>query len=429
MNFQDVGLDATLLRALEACGFTQPTEIQRRSLPVALAGRDLLASAQTGTGKTAAFVLPILQRLLTRPTKKGHGPRALVLTPTRELATQVSDVFGTLARFTSLRHGTVVGGVGFGPQNRLLRAPLDVLVATPGRLIDHMEQGNISFSRLEVLVLDEADRMLDMGFLHAVTRIAKATPKDRQTMLFSATLEGKILDVANRHLRDPERVKLAAARQRHEGISQWIHPVQDQSQKRAMLSHLLDDPEMSQVVVFAGTKWRAKKLAATLADQGHASAPLQGNMTQSARQRTVDRMRDGQVRILVATDVAARGLDVPGISHVINFDLPMTPEDYIHRIGRTGRAGSSGIAISLVSPEERGKLGQIERLIGHPVESRTVDGMAQVVADHGMPNLERPRRQPNNRRRASDSPGSGGRKRRANRSKKSNHSGGRTTSR
>jgi len=315
----------------------------------------------------------------------------------------------------------VVGGVSFGPQTRILRSNLDVLVATPGRLIDHMERGNIDFSDLEVLVLDEADRMLDMGFLHAVTRITKATPRNRQTMLFSATLEGDILQVAKKHLNNPERVQLAAAKQRHEGIEQWMHPVQDQAQKSAMLDHLLADPDISQVVVFAGTKWRAKKLATKLSKQGHASAPLQGNMTQSARQRTVDDMRRGKVRVLVATDVAARGLDVPGISHVINFDLPMTPEDYIHRIGRTGRAGASGIAISLVSLEERVKLGQIERLIGQSVEPRLIPGL---TFDHtGQPT---PKGAPKGGRQGQQrqrKPGSGQGRRR------SNGSGGRTASR
>ncbi|MBI5137591.1 MAG: DEAD/DEAH box helicase [Nitrospirae bacterium] len=392
MNFQDVGLDASLLRALDACGFTQPTEIQSRAIPAALAGRDLFASAQTGTGKTAAFALPILHRLLTGPVVRGNGPRALILAPTRELAHQVGESFRTLGRFARFRMGTVVGGMAFGPQIHLLRAPLDVLVATPGRLIDHMERGNVDFARLEVLVLDEADRMLDMGFLPAVTQIVNATPATRQTMLFSATLEGRILDVARKHLKEPEQIRLAAPKLRHEGISQWMHAVRNQGQKRATLDHLLQDPDIGQVVVFAGTRLRAEQLAATLADQGHASAPLQGDMTQAARQRTVDQMRRGRVRVLVATDVAARGLDVPGISHVINFDLPMTPEDYIHRIGRTGRAGASGIAISLVTPEDNGKLRRIERLIGHPVESRVVPGRVPVNAGHAVATMDRPRR-------------------------------------
>jgi len=380
LNFQELGIDATLLRAVSACGFTSPTEIQQKAIPIALAGRDLLASAQTGTGKTAAFALPILQRLLKAPAGRGRGPRALILTPTRELATQVTDAFAELGRFVHCTQGTIVGGVSYGPQHRLLRNPLDVLVATPGRLIDHMERGSVDFSRLEVLVLDEADRMLDMGFLPAVTQIADATPKSRQTLLFSATLEGRVLSVAKRHQKDPERVQLAHSRQVHESIDQWMHPASDPAHKRAMLDHLLTDPALSQVLVFTGTKWRAKQLSTSLTGKGHASAPLEGNMTQSARQHAVDRMRAGKLRILVATDVAARGLDVPGISHVINFDLPMTPEDYIHRIGRTGRAGASGIAISLVAPEERRKLSQIERLIGRSVEPRAVAGMAPVAA-------------------------------------------------
>jgi len=403
LNFHDVGLDANLLRALDACGFTAPTDIQTKAIPPALIGRDVLASAQTGTGKTAAFALPALQCLLTTPpTTNGRGPRVLVLTPTRELATQVASVFADLARFTKIKCGTIVGGVGFGPQIQLLRNPLDVLVATPGRLIDHMDRGNVDFARLQILVLDEADRMLDMGFLHAVTRIANATPKNRQTMLFSATFEGSILNVANRHLRNPERVQLAVATQRHEGIDQWMHKASNDAHKRAMLDHLLTDPQLSQVVVFTGTKWRAKKLAASLSSQGHASAPLQGNMSQAARQRAVDQLRSGQVRVLVATDVASRGLDVPGISHVINFDLPKTPEDYIHRIGRTGRAGASGIAISLVTPEDRQQLVQIERLTGRPVEPRTIPGMAPVAAtlEAVQPQRTRPQGKHNHNRRS-----------------------------
>ncbi|MBI5137672.1 MAG: DEAD/DEAH box helicase [Nitrospirae bacterium] len=399
MSFQPFGLDAALLRALDACGFTHPTEIQSKAIPVALSGRDLMASAQTGTGKTAAFTLPILNTLMARPKGRGNGPRALVLTPTRELATQVADVVRDLGRFCHVKHGTVVGGMAFGPQERLLRAPLDVLVATPGRLIDHMERGNVDFTRLEVLVLDEADRMLDMGFLPAVRRIITATPASRQTMLFSATLEGAVLDVAKKHLNNPERVQLAAAKQRHAGITQWMHTASGEPHKRAMLEHLLTDRELSQVVVFTGTKWRAKKLAAQLAELGHASAPLQGNMTQAARQRTVDQMRAGRVRVLVATDVAARGLDVPGISHVINYDLPMVPEDYIHRIGRTGRAGASGIAISLVVPGERRLLADIERLTGRAVERRDLEGLTGTWPASSDDADERPR-QPRQQRQA-----------------------------
>ncbi|MFQ5509073.1 MAG: DEAD/DEAH box helicase [Leptospirillia bacterium] len=417
MSFQNFNLDSSLMRALEACNFTEPTEVQRRSIPVVMAGRDLMASAQTGTGKTAAFVLPALQRLLQPPKGNGHGPRVLILTPTRELATQINDVIRELGRFSTVRYGSIVGGVAYPPQQRLLRNNLDILVATPGRLIDHMDSRRVDFSRLEMLVLDEADRMLDMGFVQAVERIASETPKARQTLLFSATLEGNILEVAKRHLKNPERVQLAAAKRRHEAIDQWMHMADDLRHKKAVLDHLLDDPDMSQAVIFTATKRRAKKLAEDLSSEGHACTSLHGNMTQAARQRTVDQMRRGRVRVLVATDVAARGLDVPGITHVINFELPMTPEDYIHRIGRTGRAGASGTAISLVGHMERSKLGQIERLTGSAVERRQIPGLE---ATHRPPSRRPGGQHPNNGYRG------GGRSRgyQGNGGRRSNNSGG-----
>ena len=370
LSFNDLNLDANLLRALEDCGFTSPTEVQEKAIPIALTGKDLMTSAQTGTGKTAAFMLPTLQRLLNNPAPKGRGPRALVLTPTRELATQVTDMVRDLARHTRMRYGTIVGGVSYIPQFKLLKAPLDILVATPGRLIDHMERGGIDFSRLEVLILDEADRMLDMGFQDAVEAIASATPENRQTLLFSATLEGEVLRVAKRHLKDPERVQLAAVTQAHESIEQWMHQATGLKHKKEVLAELLIDPTVTQAVIFTATKRRAQELSEELADLGHATAPLHGNMTQAARRRTVDQLRRGRVRILVATDVAARGLDVPGISHVINFELPTVPEDYIHRIGRTGRAGATGVAISIVGRKEWHRMNDIERLTGRRVEQR-----------------------------------------------------------
>ncbi|MDH4228288.1 MAG: DEAD/DEAH box helicase [Nitrospirota bacterium] len=385
MSFNAFGLHADLLRALEACGFNTPTEVQSRSIPAAMEGRDVMASAQTGTGKTGAFVLPTLHRLLTNPGRPGKGPRALVLTPTRELAVQVAGVVRDMSRFSRQTHGTIFGGVPYGPQTRLLRGPVDVLVATPGRLMDHMEKGLVDFSRLEFVILDEADRMLDMGFVNAVESILKSAPAERQTMLFSATLEGAVLGVAKRYLKQPERVELAAARKRHEGITQWSHAAHGLKHKKAMLNHLLENPEMTQAVVFTATKHRAKELAAELAAAGHASAPLHGNMTQGARRQTVDKLRSGRVKVLVATDVAARGLDVPGISHVINFELPMTPEDYIHRIGRTGRAGTSGIAITLVGSPEQGLMRGIERLTGQQVENRPLTEVAVPAGDRHEP--------------------------------------------
>jgi superfamily II DNA/RNA helicase len=375
LSFEHLMLDGALLRAIENCGFSAPTDIQNQAIPLALAGKDLMASAQTGTGKTAAFVLPALQRLLLNPAKPGHGPRVLILTPTRELATQVSEAIRDLGKQTRLRAGSIVGGTPYPPQIKMLREPLDLLVATPGRLIDHFSQGRLDFSRLEMLVLDEADRMLDMGFIDDVERIAAALPKDRQTLLFSATLEGEVRNIAKRLLNEPERLQINGVKTNHDSITQHLHQADDIRHKHALLEHHLSQDSMSQAVVFTATKRAADELSARLREAGHRSAPLHGDMNQGARRRTVEQMRRGQCRVLVATDVAARGIDIKGISHVFNFDLPMSAEDYIHRIGRTGRGGASGIAVSLVGPQDWGKLAQIERLTGSPIQRQTVDGL------------------------------------------------------
>jgi superfamily II DNA/RNA helicase len=375
LSFENLKLDPRLTRAIAACHYKAPTDIQRQAIPVALEGRDLMASAQTGTGKTAAFVLPALQRLLTPSPVGGRGPRVLVLTPTRELAMQVTDNIRQFSRECRVTSGSVVGGMSYGPQMRLLSQPLDLLVATPGRLMDHMEQGRIDFSRVEVFVLDEADRMLDMGFVNAVKTIAKALPASRQTLLFSATLEGRVLDIARQLLKDPARIQLAGNRDQHAAITQQIHEVDDIAHKHALLAHIVNDDALYQAVIFTATKHGADKLAQRLAGQGHASAALHGNMNQGQRKRTIERMRRGEFRLLVATDVAARGLDIKGISHVINFDLPMVAEDYIHRIGRTGRAGATGIAISFVDHEDRGLLRGIERLTGRRLERQVIAGL------------------------------------------------------
>ncbi len=375
MSFKELNLHPDLLKAVAASGFDQPTAIQRKAIPVVLSGRDLMASAQTGTGKTAAFVLPALQQLRTPARKKGGGPRVLVLTPTRELAIQVNDNIRQFSRYSRFVTGTVVGGVPYPPQLKLLRSPLDLLVATPGRLMDHMQQGRLDFSRLEMLVLDEADRMLDMGFLDAVKKISKALPAERQTLLFSATLEGEILHVAKQVLRDPVSVKLAANNERHVSITQHAHRVDDAAHKRDLLTHYANDRTVSQALIFTATKRGADRLSKKLAAAGHASAALHGDMSQNKRKRTVDSMRRGKVRLLVATDVAARGLDILGISHVINFDMPMVAEDYIHRIGRTGRAGAKGTAISLVGPEDRAKVAGIRRLTGGDFDWSVVQGL------------------------------------------------------
>ncbi len=375
VSFRELKLSSKLLRAVEASGFDAPTDIQRKAIPVVLSGRDLMASAQTGTGKTAAFVLPALQRLLVPSPVRGKGPRVLVLTPTRELAMQVNDNIQKFGRFLRCTTGDVVGGMPYPPQIRMLRQPLDLLVATPGRLMDHMEQGRIDFARLEILVLDEADRMLDMGFVDAVRTIAAATPENRQTLLFSATLEGKVLSIARQLLNKPARVQLAANHERHAMIRQRVYQAENAAHKHGLLSHHLECDTLTQAIIFTSTKRGADKLAKVLSAQGHTSAALHGDMGQGARRRTVEHMRRGKFRLLVATDVAARGLDITGISHVINFDLPMVAEDYIHRIGRTGRAGAKGTAISLVGPEDWTKLGGIERLTGQALERGVIPGL------------------------------------------------------
>jgi len=375
LSFQELHLDSLLLRAIEASGFRLPTEVQRQVIPLALEGRDVMASAQTGTGKTAAFVLPALQRLLTPSKARGRGPRVLVLTPTRELANQINESIRQLGRFTRCSFGTIVGGVAYPPQQQLLGRLLDVLVATPGRLLDHMERGRLDFSRLEVLVLDEADRMLDMGFIEDVERIAAATPAGRQSLLFGATLEGDILRVAQRLLQDPVRVQIAGIKERHRLIEQRMHRFDDTKHKHALLDHLLQDTKVYQAIIFTATKRGAENLAGTLEADGHAAAALHGDMRQSARNRTVERLRRGKLRVLVATDVAARGLDIKDISHVINFDLPVVAQDYIHRIGRTGRAGVTGTAISLVGPGDGIKLGRIERLTAQKLDRQVIPGL------------------------------------------------------
>jgi len=380
MSFAHLNLNPALVQALAAAGYTEPTPVQAQSIPVALSGADLMVSAPTGTGKTAAFVLPTLQRLAEPSARKGRGPRALVLTPTRELALQVTQAVDKYCKFLRhMRTGTVVGGMPYPKQRRLLDQPLDVLVATPGRLIDFIDQGRVDFSRLELLILDEADRMLDMGFIEPVKRIAAKTPATRQTLLFSATLGGNIAKLASALLRDPQRVEVAAPKARHEHIAQRLHVVDDGAHKHRLLDHLLREECADQAIVFTATKHGADRLAEKLLRIGHGAAALHGNMNQSQRNRTLAKLRCGDVRVLVATDVAARGIDVASISHVINFDLPMVAEDYVHRIGRTGRAGASGTAISFASAEDVRQLKQIERYIGQPIERCIVPGFEAKI--------------------------------------------------
>lgn len=334
-----------------------------------------MASAPTGTGKTAAFVLPALQRLAMNKPKKGIGPRVLVLTPTRELAKQVADNIYTFTKYLRQRSCSIVGGMPYPPQMRFLKQPLDLLVATPGRLIDHIEAGRVDFSRLEVLVLDEADRMLDMGFIDEVKRIAALTPENRQTLLFSATLEGEIAKIARSLLKDPARVQVAGVKFQHESIAQHLHQADDYRHKRALLTHVLKKGELSQAIIFTATKKGAEALAEKLKQDGHEVAALHGDMRQGMRRRTIERMAKNKLQVLVATDVAARGLDIKGISHVINFDLPMQAEDYVHRIGRTGRGGATGTAISLIGPQDWMLLSRIEKLLEAKLNITEVAGL------------------------------------------------------
>lgn len=406
MSFENLNLNATILKAIAETGYTEPTQIQAQAIPEIMAGNDLMASSQTGSGKTAAFILPALNRLATPSALPGKGPRVLVLTPTRELAQQVCDAatkYGKNMRFKII---SILGGMPYPVQNRLLSSHVDILVATPGRLIDHLERGRIDFSRLEMLILDEADRMLDMGFVDDVERIAKATPATRQTLLFSATLEGVVGNLASRLLKTPKKISVSAAKDKHENIEQRMMFADDVAHKNKMLSHLLTDAEMNQALVFTATKRDADSIADQLSAQGHSVAALHGDMNQRERNRTLLNMRNGNVRILVATDVAARGLDVRGISHVINFDLPKFAEDYVHRIGRTGRGGSTGIAISFASNRDAQLLKRIERYTEQNIKMHTIEGLEPKYKLRTGPSSERPRG--NNGPRRSNGGGYGG---------------------
>ncbi len=375
MSFNDLNLSPSILKAIADSGYTTPTPIQSQSIPLVLAGHDIMASAQTGTGKTAAFILPTLQRLGTPAVVQGRGPRVLILTPTRELASQITDAAIKYGRHLRFKMGSILGGMPYPPQNKLLSQSLDIMVATPGRLMDHMERGRVDFSRLECLILDEADRMLDMGFIDAVEKIAAATPATRQTLLFSATLDGNIGKLAQRLLKQPKRVQVADNKAKHENISQRLHYVNDIAHKNRLLHHFLDNADLSKAIVFTSTKRQADSLAKDLHAKGYAAAALHGDMNQGARNRTIKNLRSNAVRLLVATDVASRGIDVAGISHVINFDLPKSAEDYVHRIGRTGRAGANGIAISFALRSDSSNVRDIERYTGQSLTPHTVPGM------------------------------------------------------
>ena len=376
VNFDSLGLAKPINEALALAGYTSPTPVQAQSIPEALAGRDLMVSSQTGSGKTAAFMLPALQ-LLTEPAKvEGRGVRILVLTPTRELAMQVSKAAETYGRnMKRVKTVSIVGGMPYPVQNRLLKAGADILVATPGRLLDQMQSGRVDLSRLEMLVLDEADRMLDMGFKDDLEAIVKQTPAERQTLLFSATIDNNIARLAQGMLKNPARIDVSGQSAKHENIEQRLHFADDMAHKNRLLDHLLRDVDMQQAIVFTSTKRAADDLANDLHSQGFSAAALHGDMKQGARTRTLQMLRKGGLRVLVATDVAARGIDVQGISHVINYDLPRQAEDYVHRIGRTGRAGKNGIAISLANVREQFTVRTIERFTSQPIPVSVIPGL------------------------------------------------------
>ena len=375
IKFADLNLDKNILSAVRSEGYESPTPIQAQAIPFALDGRDIMASAQTGSGKTAAFLLPTLQKLTKRSEKPGKGPRALVLTPTRELAAQVEkNALAYAKNMRWFRTVSIVGGASFGYQTRALSKPVDLIVATPGRLMDLMQSGKVDFERLEVLILDEADRMLDMGFIDDIETIVEATPSDRQTLLFSATWDGAVGKLARKLTKNPEIIEVERVDDQGKIEEQLLY-CDDMRHKNRLLDHILRDANIDQCVIFTSTKAMTEVIADELYEKGFAANCLHGDMPQGWRNRTLMDLRKGRCKILVATDVAARGIDVPTITHVINYDLPKQAEDYVHRIGRTGRAGRTGIAITFAEVNEYVKVHKIEKYIGRKLPELTIEGM------------------------------------------------------
>ena len=384
MNFDELNLAPAILRAGQEQGYTAPTPIQAQAIPVVLEGHDLLAGAQTGTGKTAGFTLPMLQLLSTRPAAKAGAIRALVLTPTRELAAQVEEAIRAYGQYLELTSTVIFGGVGMNPQiNRIARG-VDILVATPGRLLDLEGQNHIDLSHVEILVLDEADRMPDMGFIHDVKKVLALLPKHKQSLLFSATFSDEIRELAGNLLKDPKSVQVTPPNTTVERIAQVIYPV-GRNRKKDVLAHLVGENDWSQVLVFTRTKFGANKVADFLNDKGIKSMALHGNKSQSARTQALAEFKTGDLRALVATDIAARGIDIDELPHVVNFDIPNVPEDYVHRIGRTGRAGNSGEAVSLVCMDEEGFMHEIERFTKQQIPVRMLDGFGPEEGERAEP--------------------------------------------
>lgn len=381
MSFTSLGLSDSLLKAVTEQGYDKPSPIQLEAIPAIIAGKDVMAAAQTGTGKTAGFTLPLLQRLSAGNPAKANQARALVLTPTRELAAQVAESVAVYGKHLPLTSAVVFGGVKINPQMMRLRRGADVLVATPGRLLDLYNQGAVKFDNLEILVLDEADRMLDMGFIHDIRKILNLLPRIRQNLMFSATFSHEIRTLAKGLVNDPIEISVSPRNTTVETVTHWITPV-DKKQKPALLSHLIHDNDWQQVLVFSRTKHGANKLTKLLEADNIRAAAIHGNKSQAARTKALADFKDGRVRVLVATDIAARGIDIDQLPQVVNFDLPNVPEDYVHRIGRTGRAGSSGQAVSLVSADEFKQLSDIERLLKQLLTRKLIDGFEPT---HDLP--------------------------------------------
>lgn len=421
MTFETLGLHPSILKALSGMHYDAPTTVQTCAIPPAMHGKDLLVSSQTGSGKTAAFMLPALHRFATSgmdenrktareaPRSARNGtvrqqtacPKMLVLTPTRELAQQiVSSTEQYCAYLKHIRTVAILGGMPYHRQMQLLARRPDILVATPGRLIDYLRSGKITLEHLEILVLDEADRMLDMGFVEDIETIIAATPDTRQTLLFSATLDGIVGDMAQRITHNAEQVHIASSSTRHEHIDQMLHFADNTDHKNRLLDHWLNDRSLKQALVFTATKREADQVADRLAIAGLPVAALHGDMPQRLRNRTLERLRSGKIRILVATDVAARGIDIPSITHVFNYDLPKFAEDYVHRIGRTGRAGRRGLAISLVCPEDRVHIRRIERFIKQAIPVNVIAGLEPAVRPAHAPSRRKPGWKPASRKRA-----------------------------
>ncbi len=388
MNFDELNLAPAILKAVLEQGYETPTAIQAQAIPLVLAGHDLLGGAQTGTGKTAAFTLPMLQRLSTTPAAKnkfgGIGIRALVLTPTRELAAQVEESIRTYGKYLELTSTVIFGGVGMNPQISKLKKGVDLLVATPGRLLDLQQQGMLDLGQVQILVLDEADRMLDMGFVHDVKKVLALVPRDKQSLLFSATFSDEIRDLANNLLKNPQSVQVTPRNTTVQRITQVIHPV-GRGKKKALLAHIINEQNWSQVLVFTRTKFGANNVAEFLEKNGISAMALHGNKSQAARTQALAGFKSGDVRALVATDIAARGIDIDDLPHVVNYEIPNVSEDYVHRIGRTGRAGADGAAVNLVCLDEEGFMQDIERFTKQNIEVVVVEGFAPEPGERAEP--------------------------------------------